>query len=212
MCELSDPTGSNSDSETSGEIGNPTDAYSGEIYYEKLIKKANKSPLLLIFKYYGLRLDYNGKSICPFKSHKNGREGSPSFKFYSDTNSFYCYGCGIGGKFAHATEFISYMEGISKINAAYKVLEIVKNIDDFENQDYNDDNVSEKLSILLEFSNHVRLFRRNFSDEASEIYIENICDKFDNFNLKNKLSNEGLKILISKLILMIDNYLPTITI
>lgn len=34
----------------------------------------------------------NGKALCPFHDDHN-----PSLHYYPDTQSFYCFGCGVGG-------------------------------------------------------------------------------------------------------------------
>lgn len=52
----------------------------------------------------------NSKALCPFHSEK-----SPSFVVYSDTQSFYCFGCGAGGdviSFIMRAENLSYVEAI----------------------------------------------------------------------------------------------------
>lgn len=45
-----------------------------------------------VAKYYGLELNKHGKCNCPFHNEK-----TPSFQIYKKTQSFYCFGCGVGG-------------------------------------------------------------------------------------------------------------------
>src|ERR1017187_8157556 len=121
MCQLSNTTGSNSDSETSGEDGDPIAAYSIKDFYQQLIEKANTVPITKVFKLYGVHIDeHNVKACCPFLFHKKGRENSPSFVYYAATNSFRCFGCNTGSPYAHAVEFVAAFEGISKVDAAHK--------------------------------------------------------------------------------------------
>ncbi len=60
-----------------------------------------------------LHLKRQGKNyvgLCPFHNEK-----TPSFHIYSDTNSFYCFGCGAGGDvitFIRQAENLDYMEAV----------------------------------------------------------------------------------------------------
>ena len=50
------------------------------------------------------------KGLCPFHSEK-----SPSFMVYPSTNSFYCFGCGVGGNaitFVRQIEHLDYQDAI----------------------------------------------------------------------------------------------------
>ena len=121
MRPLQNSAGSISNSETPGETGGFTVPLTGKEYYHDLISRANSVCFIKIFKHYGLRLDaHNIKIICPFLSHKGGRENSASFMFYPQTNSFYCHGCGVGGA---PCNFVEGMERCSKVKAAIKILE-----------------------------------------------------------------------------------------
>ena len=88
MHELQDSDGCFGYGEISGEIGNssisPGEAKIKE--YKALIAKANSVDLSVILNHYNINYS-NTTIICPFKSHKGGREGSASFKIYLDTNS-----------------------------------------------------------------------------------------------------------------------------
>lgn len=42
----------------------------------------------------GVDLDLTDKSVCLCPVHA---EKTPSFRYYEDTNTCYCYGCGVGG-------------------------------------------------------------------------------------------------------------------
>lgn len=68
------------------------------------IQRALQAPIIDIAGQQ-LRLRKSGKnfvSLCPFHNEK-----SPSCFFYTETNSFYCYGCGAGGNVINYTQKIN---------------------------------------------------------------------------------------------------------
>lgn len=80
---------------------------SKEIIDEILLRNDIES---LIGSYVSLkRAGANLKGLCPFHSEK-----TPSFVVYPSDNSFYCFGCGIGGD---AVTFIKQMEHLDYIDA-----------------------------------------------------------------------------------------------
>jgi len=186
--------------ETSWETGDTTDASTRKAFFKNLVDRANSVPIVKIFKSYGLRLsEYNKDTICPFLDHKGGRESSASFTYYPPTNSFFCHGCRKG---IYGTDFVVAMDGIPRAKAAYKILELFGgDVDDdveFETLD-----IAERLEIMMEFSNRVRDFRQDNTDEKSLVFIENICQIYDDMNNKHKLDNESLRKFISILITQI---------
>ena len=208
MCNLSDTTGSDSDSQVSGEAGDLTNAFTGKDYYQDLIEKADTVPIVQVFKLYGLRIDENNrKVICPFKSHKGGRESTPSFYYYAETNSFRCFGCGTGGKSSHGCDFIAAADGVSKVNAAYKILDLFNSYVDTDNI-CDRENFSERLEIMMDFSNVVREFRHKNLDEKSQEFIEFICSVYDQHNLKRNLDNEALRRVVARIKGKINLYTP----
>lgn len=207
-----------SDSSSSGQNGDSaasfTDGKDSYFYYEDIVPKANTVPLISIFKLYGIRFsDYGKKNItCPFKSHKGGRENSPSFYYYPETNSFHCFGCRIGGKGSHAVEFVAAMESITKYRAATKILKLFASEadDDFLIADRQD--FSEQLEIMMDFSNTVREFRQKFDREYTHAhqFIEHICAAYDQLCSKHdNLNNEALRNTTDKLKTIIQNYSPS---
>lgn len=174
--------------ETSGEIGNFTNSSSRKSDIEAIINKANTVPLIRILNHYGLYPNY-GKIICPFKSHSNGRENTASFQYYPPpSNTFWCHGCKKGNK---SVNFVANMEDISVLKAAYKIINSFSGdvSDDvvIEGQDF-----SERLELMMDFSNNIREFRKSNTSLHANIFIENICKDYDTINLKHKLSNESL--------------------
>ena len=59
------------------------------------------------------RAGRNLNGLCPFHNEK-----TPSFTVYTDTNSFYCFGCGAGGDafgFIRRIENLDYVEAVKKL-------------------------------------------------------------------------------------------------
>ena len=157
-----------------------------------LIKQANTAIITSIFKLYGINVDeYNRKCICPLPNH---RETGASFYFYKDTNSFYCFGCKVGGG---PVELVSALEEIEKFTAAQKIHSKFET----ENIDYKPNiEFFEKQKILLNFSSYIRSYIH--INECNNLIIENaekIALIFDTITAKRIIDNNGLKMLIEKL-------------
>lgn len=207
MRELPNTTRSIGYGETSWETGDLEEASPGKIFYKDLIAKANTVPLNRVFKYYGVKLDViRSMATCPFKSHKGGRENSASFRFFSETNSFYCYGCKVGGEFAHACEFVSNIESISKVKAAFKIIDLFKDDVDENGENFVGNNFSEMLEIMMDFSLCVRNFRKNYLDDKSQSFIEKMCLAYDSVNARVSLDNDGLRNVVDQLKEHINSY------
>lgn len=205
MCPVPNTSRSNSDSQTPGETGSATVSFAGKDYYQELIAKANTVPIAKLFRHYGIRLDlHNKKTTCPFKQHKGGRERTPSFYFYPDTNSFNCYGCSTGGR---CCELVMHMEGCTKVQAAYKILQMFESDVDEDNI-YNPEDFEMRLKIMMDFSDTVREFYQTFSTPEAGVYVEQACQKFDMLNLKKRLNNEALSRIVEQLKEYIALYKP----
>lgn len=202
MRELSSSARSFSYGETSWEAGDST-IFSEKQKFQALIEKANSVPIINIFRFYHLKLDeINKKTTCPFKSHKNGRENTPSFYWYPQTNTYCCYGCRQG---SHPVDFVVYMDGCTRIQAAHKIIKIFSS--EIEEDAFTDrGSLLETLQIMMKFSNAIREFRMNFSDDISFCFIEDKCSVFDKINQKHNLSNEALSSVIEQLLDAIKNY------
>src|SRR6185369_7708626 len=175
----------------------------GKAFYQDLIQKANTVPIIRVFKHYGLRLDErNRKIICPIPSHKGGRENSPSFYYYPETNTFWCFGCKTG---VGCTDLVAAMDNTSKAKAAFKILEWFGDDVD-EDKILDRENFSERLEIMMDFSNTVREFRRSYFDEKAIAHIDDVCSVYDTENLKHKLDNEALRRLVEYLKEEIKSY------
>lgn len=197
MRPLQSSTGSISSSETPGEAGDFTTPFTRKEYYSDLISRANTVPLVKLFKHYGLRLDeHNRKIVCPFPSHQGGRERSGSFYFYPDTNTFWCFGCKTG---VTPCDLVAGLDGCTKVKAASKVLELFHADADDDNI-FDRQNFSEKLEIMMDFSNYVRDFLQQNDDPKSRTFIEGICAVYDELNLMHKnFNNEALRSVVDKL-------------
>ena len=199
MRDLSSSTGFFGYGEAPGETGNSSAAPTGK-NAKDLIRLANTVPLARIFKHYGMRLSVtNNKTVCPFKSHKGGRENTASFYYYDDTNSFRCYGCNIGGKQSHACEFVAAMDGINRIKAANKILSLFSSDIDDTVEVFEGQNFSEQLEIMMDFSNAVRDFRRIYLDKESQDFIEKRCEVYDSLSAKHTMDNETLRSMVEHL-------------
>jgi DNA primase len=207
MCPISSSTRSDSNSEASGEAGDIAESFTGKDHYQELIRKANTVPIYKIFSHYGIRLnEANKKTICPFKFHKGGRENSASFIWYPHTNTFWCFGCNTG---SYCCDFVAYIDGINRINAAYKILKYFnKDIDPDNVLDEERQNFSEKLEIMLDFSKLVRDFINLNNTSKALVFVEEICAVYDILNIKYQMSNEVLKNMTQKLKTKIDSYKP----
>ena len=200
MRNLPSTTGPLSYGETSWTTGDVAETAAGKAADKELIAKANSVPLNRVLRYYGVKVDsVHYYVVCPFKHHKGGRENSASFKFYEDTNSFFCFGCKVGGPHSHACEFVAVMEGISRIKAAYKVMTLFSDDVDHNAEYVDSQNVSEQLEIMMDFSDTVREFRKNYLDKESQDFIEKRCAVYDELNARRTMDNETLRSVVEHL-------------
>lgn len=165
------------------------------------ITQANSVELLKIIKQYGVHLDeHNRKCICPFPFHAN--EKTASFFYYKNTNSFYCFGCKNGGG---PVNFVSLFEDIPKNEAAAKItskFQVDPNIIVKKSADFVD-----RQHLMLGFSELVRNFIfDNLDDKHALEYSEKVGLIFDTINLRHNLDNAGLKSLIKKLQIKLEQY------
>lgn len=176
-----------------GDIKKPA---SNNAKYESVIKAANSTDINLIFRFYNLHID-NRKSICPFPNHKGGKESSPSFYFYPETNSFYCFGCKAG---THCVDFVSNIENIGRLKAANKIIDLFGSDENkcflSEPSTYS----SEKNNMLILFSKFISdLIIHSKNDPIKLSKIEEITYAFDKLNDKYELDVKVLDNVINKL-------------
>lgn len=117
--------------------------------------------------------------ICPFKDHKGGKENSASFKVYNDTNTFHCFGCHKSG---NPINFVSLYEKISIKDAVEKLLSLANSDEFMIDIESNTEDFNKKIQLLIDFSEEILKFKKNYSDEKSLLYIDNLCKVYDNLN------------------------------
>lgn len=88
------------------------------------------------------------KGLCPFHNEK-----TPSFTVYSDTQSFYCFGCGAGGD---AVTFLKKIENLDYIDAV-KLLAQRAGLQMPDDNSY-DDSLSKKRRRVLEINRETAKF------------------------------------------------------
>jgi len=207
MFNLSDTTRSNNYCEESGEAGYSSKIVERQGYNKDLILRANTVPIIQIINMYGVKLDpYTNKTICPFSFHNGGRESTGSFKCYPETNSFHCFGCHTGSR---PCDFVMHMDNVSKIKAAIKIIKLFSGDID-ENVINNTQDASERLEIMLEFSNSILEFRNNNNTEHSFKFIEYVCWVYDQMNLNYIHDNSALRGLNIRLFDWIQEYNPNL--
>lgn len=200
MRDLQSTTGSLSYGETSWTTGDVTNTTSGKAAEQDLIAKANSVPLFRVLRYYNVKVipSHVNSTICPFKHHKGGKERTGSFYFYPETNSFYCHGCKTGGMHRHAVAFVAAQEGITFVKAAQKIVSLFNDDVDPSAEFSDGRNFSEQLEIMMDFSNAVQEFRKNYLDDESQYFIENLCEAYDRLNARHDMDNDSLRLLVSK--------------
>lgn len=204
MCNVPDTTGFSGYGSAPGETGDFATPAERKDYYKKLITKANNVSLIHVFKHYGLNLnETNRKIVCPFLSHKNGKENSASFNYFPNTNSFWCYGCGTG---SHGCDIVSIIDNISRAKAAHNILKWFD--EEIDDEIILKENYSERLEIMMEFSSVVMNFRQSTFTEEDFLFIEHACSVYDLMHIKHEtLDNTALRRMVEKIKEKIGAYL-----
>lgn len=78
----------------------------------------SKLDIVEVAEFYGLELNRHGKACCPFHDEK-----TPSFHIYPKTQSFYCFGCNVGG------DIIAFVQKILNLSSPIQAAERLN--DDF---------------------------------------------------------------------------------
>jgi CHC2-type zinc finger protein len=177
------------------------DAWAHEESWE-ILRRANATDLAVVLKQFGIQVDeYNKKAHCPFPFHQNDR--TASFFYYKNTNSFHCFGCKSDGG---SVEFLSLMNGISREEAANKIIERFE-IDPNTIITERSEDFQQRHNLILEFSTLIRTFiLHNINDAIAIEHAEKVCLIFDTINNKHNLDNDGIKSLMSKLKIKLAQY------
>lgn len=181
---------------------------SWDIGFDSDLKRANTVPIASVLKAYGIRFDPYARSIiCPFgKRHKDGRDRSPSFTIFTNTNSFWCFGCKTGNT---PVDFVVNMDNISLSKAAQKILSILAyqvNLEDFDNVQVD---FSARLDALMDFSNYIRNIMSSNIDQETQQMLDEACLTFDALNKKYKknMTNDILISIIDRLKKKVDAHI-----
>lgn len=165
-----------------------------------IIEQASTIPIVSVLRLYGIKIDNGTRKIhCPFADlHKNGIDRSASFYLYSDTNSFYCFGCQSSGNGIH---FVASIEGINRYQAAQKILNALENEIDIDNLQIHSIDYAETTKILIEFANYIR---EKISNNAHNIqyikFIDEICMAIDGlYERYAPMTNETLRVIVDRL-------------
>ena len=90
------------------------------------------------------------------------------------------------------------MESCTKVQAAYKILQMFESDVDEDNI-YDPEDFAERLKIMIDFSSTVREFYQTYPSEEAGVYVEQACKKFDTLHLKKRLNNEALSRTVEQL-------------
>lgn len=90
---------------------------------QQTVALCKKISLEQVFKHFNIEYPNGvGHIKCPFPAH-NATGQTPSFKFYDESNSFFCWGCHKGGD---AINFVMGMRGVDFLTAAQYLVEVFK--------------------------------------------------------------------------------------
>lgn len=165
------------------------------------VKQANSVPLRVVMARFGYQInEQTKKTRCPF--HSNGRERTPSFYWFTDTNKFKCYGCGRHGD---VVEFVALHDNLYRSEAAVSIISYhTDNIDtSVEVKKY----VHEDIEPLMAFSDGIRVFLHSHQDDPDAIVCaETICATFDQMRADENCTIKNLKTLVEKILRLLEKY------
>lgn len=189
MRPVSNETRSYHFGKTSFENRSLGDSYSNTL---KLLQQADTVELFQIFKFYQLKLTAHNNIIrCPFSFH---RDRTPSFYFYSATNTFHCFGCQSNGG---PVKFVMLMDDLKRTQAAQKIL---AHFEPNSELHILDSSYAERVELYFKFSSLIRNFIRiNQNDPQALKLADQLTLIFDRMTAKHKLELEGLQLLIESL-------------
>jgi hypothetical protein len=179
------------------------DRYAGnDTKISEIINLANLIDIFSIFEKYKIQIDYSNKCRCPFPFHKNGNERTASFSYNKEKNMFYCFGCKSGGG---PVNFVALMQDVPKLDAAKFILSNFR--DAAKTKSIIDDQYQEKINQNLQFALLIRNFISSNRDDIVAIkYAESITEIYDELNHKHNLNVDGLKLIIEKLKVKLEDY------
>ncbi len=150
------------------------------------IEQANSVNFENIIRYFNLQIISDINCSCPFH-----RDKSPSFRYYKDSNSFYCFSCHTGG------QPVKFIEKYCKITEHEAVQFLLNNFE--KNSSLITPKDHNQNKICLEFSNLIREFILTHNSIEELSHVEKICLAFDNLRDKYNLDSKALEVLVNKL-------------
>jgi len=143
---------------------------------DEILSRSDIEPL--IASYVSLkRAGSNLKGLCPFHSEK-----SPSFTVFPADNSFYCFGCGVGGNaitFVRQIEHLDYPDAV-KFLAKRAGIQVV---DDGRESDYRKDGVSKERLLAMNVEAAKYFHRALFADTVLTNYGIHFTTMEDDFGI-----------------------------
>ena len=115
------------------------------------------------------RAGSNVKGLCPFHSEK-----SPSFTVYPADNSFYCFGCGVGGdaiSFVMKMENVDYPDAVQILAKRAGITIIDDNKDKYSNGPRIDKERIYKMNVAAAKYFNAQLFKDNPDSRAALDYF-----------------------------------------
>lgn len=175
MSDLSSRTRPVNNSPASWEDGCSPKYNAGQAAYIKLIENANEVSLQSVFDMCKININQdNNKIRCPLPNH--ARDNTPSFFYYKDTNTFYCFGCKTGRL---PVDFLANYRNISKQEAAKQILSKLDVPVNAAPKPSIDDYLKKKEA-LIEFSNMIRIVRLENIDDSKKIeYVDKLLFTLD---------------------------------
>jgi|SRR5690606_27847166 len=179
----------------------------------KILDANNRITLLKVLNKFKINPERKYKNAwslhlkCPLPSHKDGKEGTPSFGYNFEDDRFNCFGCNKSGR---AVEFIHNLKNLPKIVIAENIISNYPKIEGkniFDNKDI----YLELDSKLFSFSNNVnKIIQKNKHNPDALVKIEQVLNWFDIFIVKkvhsDNYSVEDLEERIHKAMEIISTY------
>ena len=147
--------------------------------FQKKIAACNNTLLIDVMKKFNVDYPlYLGHIKCPFPAH-NATGNTPSFKFYPETNSFYCWGCRAGGG---SLEFVKHMFGgdfKEALNWFSKNFDLKIEASLLQKITYRAMLPKPQLNNTFNLINKIILFKQNeYSIEDSTIFVNEVYEFF----------------------------------
>lgn len=153
-----------------------------------------------IINYYDMGTGHKIK--CKFPHHKGGNERTASLYIYEESNSFYCFGCNVGGS---PIDFVSNMESLSVDDSVDYIISNLNtelsNIKESKNKSYD----IKTFVLLSSLSNRIKKLNHIYIDHAYYGQLQEITRSLDEILNKNHLSDDAIKFVASRYLEELNN-------